>query len=30
MKGWLLIGPEATRTAAGFDAWVAFAREHAR
>jgi TfoX/Sxy family transcriptional regulator of competence genes len=27
MKGWLLIGPDATRTAAGFDAWIAFARE---
>lgn len=30
MKGWLLVGPEATGTAAGFKAWVAFARDHAR
>lgn len=29
MKGWLLVGPEATRTAAGFKAWIAFARSHA-
>lgn len=26
MKGWLLIGPEATRSAAGFKAWMDFAR----
>lgn len=26
MKGWLLVGPEATRTAAGFAAWIDFAR----
>lgn len=25
MKGWLLVGPEATETAAGFKAWVDFA-----
>ena len=27
MKGWLLVGPQATRTAAGFKAWVGFARD---
>lgn len=27
MKGWLLIGPEATRTAAGLKAWIDLARE---
>jgi TfoX/Sxy family transcriptional regulator of competence genes len=26
MKGWLLVGPEATATAAGFRAWLEFAR----
>ncbi|HVZ35306.1 MAG TPA: TfoX/Sxy family protein [Polyangiaceae bacterium] len=25
MKGWLLVGPEATRTAAGFKSWIAHA-----
>lgn len=25
MKGWILVGPEATRTAAGFKAWIALA-----
>jgi hypothetical protein len=29
MKGWLLVGPEATGTAAGFKAWLDFARAHA-
>jgi TfoX/Sxy family transcriptional regulator of competence genes len=29
MKGWLLVGPEATETAAGFKAWIDFARERA-
>lgn len=29
MKGWLLVGPEATRTAAGFKEWVGFARDRA-
>lgn len=29
MKGWLLVGPEATRTAAGFEAWLNFARDRA-
>lgn len=27
MKGWLLVGPEATGTAAGFKAWLDFARD---
>jgi len=26
MKGWLLVGPEATKTAAGFTSWIDFAR----
>lgn len=26
MKGWLLVGPEATGTATGFKAWIDFAR----
>jgi TfoX/Sxy family transcriptional regulator of competence genes len=25
MQGWLLVGPEATRTAAGFRSWIDFA-----
>ena len=25
MKGWLLVGPEATKTAAGFKSWIDFA-----
>jgi TfoX/Sxy family transcriptional regulator of competence genes len=25
MKGWLLVGPEATRTARGFEEWIDFA-----
>jgi TfoX/Sxy family transcriptional regulator of competence genes len=25
MQGWLLVGPEATRTAAGFESWIDFA-----
>jgi hypothetical protein len=29
MKGWLLVGPEATGTTAGFKAWIGFALEHA-
>ncbi|MGC4086407.1 MAG: TfoX/Sxy family protein [Polyangiaceae bacterium] len=29
MKGWLLVGSEATRTAAGFKAWLDFARDGA-
>ncbi len=29
MKGWLLVGPEATGTAAGFDAWLELARGRA-
>jgi hypothetical protein len=29
MKGWLLVGPEATGTPAGFEAWIAFARARA-
>lgn len=29
MKGWLLVGPEATRSAADFDAWIDFARGQA-
>lgn len=29
MKGWLLIGPAATGTAAGLRAWIAFAVAHA-
>ena len=29
MKGWLLVGPEATRTAAGFEAWLDLARARA-
>lgn len=29
MKGWLLVGSEATGTAAGFKAWIAFALQHA-
>lgn len=29
MKGWLLVGPEATGTEAGFQAWIDFARERA-
>jgi hypothetical protein len=29
MKGWLLVGPAATGTAAGFRAWIAFALVHA-
>jgi hypothetical protein len=28
MKGWLLVGPEANRTAPGFQAWIAFALPH--
>jgi hypothetical protein len=28
MKGWLLVGPAATGTAAGFRAWIAFAVAH--
>ena len=30
MKGWLLVGREATGTAAGFDAWITFARSRAQ
>jgi hypothetical protein len=30
MKGWLLVGPEATGTAAGFKAWLDFARSQPR
>lgn len=30
MKGWLLVGPEATGTAAGFHAWIHFARDRAK
>jgi hypothetical protein len=26
MKGWLLVGPQATGTSAGFKAWIDFAR----
>ncbi len=26
MKGWVLVGPEATRTAAGFKRWLAYAK----
>lgn len=29
MKGWLLVGPEATRTEAGLQAWIDLAREQA-
>lgn len=29
MKGWLLVGPEATGTPAGFKAWIDFARGQA-
>ena len=29
MKGWLLVGPAATGTAAGFRSWIAFALAHA-
>lgn len=29
MKGWLLVGPEATGTAAGFRSWLDFARDRA-
>ncbi|MFO0748953.1 MAG: TfoX/Sxy family protein [Myxococcota bacterium] len=29
MKGWLLVGPEATSTAAGFGAWLELARDRA-
>ncbi len=29
MKGWLLVGPEATGTAASFRAWIDFARGRA-
>lgn len=29
MKGWLLVGPEGTGTAAGFKAWIDFARGRA-
>jgi hypothetical protein len=29
MKGWLLVGPEATGTTAGFNAWIDFARGRA-
>jgi TfoX/Sxy family transcriptional regulator of competence genes len=29
MKGWLLVGPAATATAAGFRAWIALALAHA-
>lgn len=29
MKGWLLVGPEATRTDADLAAWIAFARDRA-
>lgn len=29
MKGWLLVGPEGTETAAGFKAWIDFARGRA-
>jgi hypothetical protein len=25
MKGWLLVGPEATKTAAAFKSWIVFA-----
>lgn len=28
MKGWLLVGPEATRTAADLEMWLDFAREY--
>ena len=28
MKGWLLVGPAATGTAAGFRSWIAFAVAH--
>lgn len=27
MKGWLLVGRDATSTARGFESWIAFARE---
>lgn len=30
MKGWLLVGPEATGTARGFGWWIRFARESAQ
>ena len=29
MKGWLLVGPQATGTSAGFNAWIEFARARA-
>lgn len=29
MKGWILVGPEATRTAAGLRGWIDFARTQA-
>ena len=29
MKGWILVGPTATGTAAGFRAWIDFALAHA-
>lgn len=29
MKGWLLVGPQATGTAAGFRTWLDFARDRA-
>lgn len=29
MKGWLLVGPEATGTTAGFKSWIGFALGHA-
>jgi TfoX N-terminal domain len=30
MKGWVLVGPEATATAAGFNGWLEFARRGAQ
>lgn len=30
MKGWLLVGPEATRTARGFEEWIGFALEQTK
>ena len=30
MKGWLLVGPEATRTARGFKEWIDFALERTK
>ena len=29
MKGWLLVGPEATSTGSGLEAWIAFAQTQA-